>query len=108
MTAAAKRPAGGVALRLDLSRHCLQTELKRRHNRAVSEYFRAEPERQPRLAALIETLRRALEELDFSSLRARYPVLSGGSDVEVRLTAHGARWRIAMGDRVIEVAQKTD
>jgi hypothetical protein len=92
-----------MELRLDLSRHCIQTELKRRHERAVFDYFRAPPKAQARQAKLIETLRRALEGLDFPGLRAQYPVLGGGSDTEVRLSIHGHRWRIAMGERVVDV-----
>ena len=97
---------GGMEIHLNLSKHCIQTELKRRHNRAVSEYFRAPPEAQPRLEALIETLRLALDKLDFSQLRARFPVLSGGSDLDIRLSQTATRWRITMGDAVVEVTGK--
>jgi hypothetical protein len=95
-----------MQLRLDLSRHCIQTELKRCHDRAVCDYFRASPEAQAHQAKVIETLRRALEGLDFQGLRARYPVLGGGNDTEIRLSEHGHRWRIAMGERVVYVTPR--
>lgn len=70
---------------LDLSRHCIETAIKRRHNRSISDYFKAENDR-PRLESEIELLQAALTQYDFEALRSRYPALAGRSDAEVRLS----------------------
>lgn len=98
--------AQGVEIPLDLSRHCIQTELRRQHNRAVSQYFRAGPAERLRLEPLVEALGKALETLDFAQLRTRYPALSGGSDMEVRLSFTAAGWRIALGNTVVEFEER--
>jgi hypothetical protein len=52
-------------IRLDLSRHCIETEIKKQYNKAISTYFRAGLEEKRRLEPTIEVIRRALETLDF-------------------------------------------
>ena len=64
-------------MRLDLSKHCIQTEIKRLYNRCVSRYFKLKQD-DPQLAADIELLKAALEELDFPRLRSGYKELAGG------------------------------
>jgi len=72
---------------LDLSRHCIQTEIRRLYNRSVSRYFKLEKE-DPQLAADIELLKNALETLDFPRLRSAHGALAGGrGDREVELVA---------------------
>ncbi len=73
-------------MKLDLSRHCIETEIRRCYNRSVSRYFKLKKE-DPRLAAEIELLKVALETLDFPRLRSGYGELAGGR-----------------GDRVVELA----
>lgn len=74
-------------MKLDLSKHCIQTEIKRLYNRSVSRYFKLERE-DPQLAATIELLKAALEGLDFSRLRSDYSELAGGrGDCAVELVA---------------------
>jgi hypothetical protein len=77
-----------VEIRLDLSKHCVETEIRRRYNRALSDYFKSGADRQA-LEAKIELLQHALENLDFYFLRSRYPALAGGSDAEVDLCGEG-------------------
>ena len=77
--------AGGeVDVRLDLSRHCVETAVRRAYNRAISEYFKpggATAEREGR----IDLLESALSGLDLGGLRGRDPALAGGFDGEVVL-----------------------
>jgi hypothetical protein len=70
-------------IRLDLSRHCIETEIKKQYNKAVSAYFKGGMEEKRRLESTIEVMGRALEILNFSHLRTQYPPLAGGSDREV-------------------------
>ena len=65
-----------LKIRLDLSRHCIETEIKRLYNRKVAHYFKANRPKQA-LENQIETLKSALEHLDFPYLRSRYPILAG-------------------------------
>lgn len=70
---------------LDLSRHCIATEVKRLHNRCLSDYFKGRGEPAV-LEAQIALLGRALEELDLPALRGGHPLLAGGSPVTAALS----------------------
>ena len=88
-------------MKLDLSRHCIETEIRRLYNRSVSLYIRLKKE-DPVLAADIELLKAALEGLDFPGLRSGHGELAGkqGSRV-VELVANddgGAIVRVAGRD----------
>jgi len=77
-------------MKLDLSEHCIQTEIKRRYNRSISRYFKLEKE-DPQLEADIEVLKTALENLDFPHLRSAHAALAGGQgDPVVELAAGDA------------------
>ena len=88
---------------LDLSRHCIQTELKRIHNQSVSRYFKAGPEEKARLEVLIEAVRRALETADFGRLRADYPALAGGSHQKAVLGVAGGHLVVNIGEDEIKI-----
>lgn len=78
-------------MELDLSRHCIETEIRRRYNQALSQYFGPHANRS-RLEEQISLLKAALESFDFPGLRSRYPALAGGRpDLRIRLirTADG-------------------
>ncbi len=64
-------------MKLDLSRHCIETEIRRLYNRSVSLYFKLKKE-DPQLEAEIELLKTALERLDFPRLRSGHGELAGG------------------------------
>ena len=73
-----------MTLRLDLCTHCIETEIKRVYNRALSAYFKTDPDRE----ALEKTLRltkTALQRFDFQHLRHAYPELQGGVAADVSL-----------------------
>jgi len=74
---------------LDLSRHCIETEMKRQYNKNISAYFKRqgslnEPDKQA-LEAQIELLQQGLESFDFNRLRAQYPELRGEIQAGVAL-----------------------
>ena len=71
-------------IELDLSRHCIETEIKRAYNHAISTYFKTEKCRRP-IEETISLAQRALELLDFPRLRAEYPPLARGTRLRVVL-----------------------
>ena len=66
---------------LDLSVHCIETELKRDYHQAIRAYFKSGEQKKERLEATISVLQHLLETVDFPRLRASHPVLAGGADV---------------------------
>ncbi len=69
---------------LDLGRHCIATEVKRLHNRCISDCLKGRGETTV-LEARLSLLTRALDELDLPRLRGIYPALSGVDAVTVVL-----------------------
>jgi len=74
-----------VKLTLDLRRHCIETAIRRRYDRALGTYFKNETAR-PTLEKDIELLREALETLDFPALRGTHRPLAGQTDTLVTLS----------------------
>lgn len=69
-----------------MKQHCIETEIKKRYNNAISEYFKAGPrERKACLEESIDTFQSALETFNFGHLRNLYPDLRGNSDASVTL-----------------------
>jgi hypothetical protein len=83
-------------IQLNLSRHCIETEVKKQYNKAVSAYFKADAKEKQRLESTIEVMRRALETLNFSHLRTRYPPLAGGTDRHIVLSCQNENLTIAI------------
>jgi len=73
-----------VKIILDLSNHCIETELKKRYNQSISEYFRKKSSNK-NLERRIENLKTTLMTLDFGRLRKEFPALAGHHDDEVIL-----------------------
>jgi len=73
-----------MKITLDLSRHCIETEIRRRRNRAISDYFKTGGT-DARLESEIEMFDAALQELDFPALRNRHPALAGRENDRVDL-----------------------
>lgn len=63
---------------LDLSKHCIHTEIKRLYSRTIGTCFRKSVDPDG-VEDMIETLREALENLDFGTLRTKYRELAGGN-----------------------------
>jgi len=69
---------------LDLTKHCVETEIKRVYHRALTSYFKPGADT-AHLERIIALTQQALEHLDFAFLRAHYLPLAGHSDVSVVL-----------------------
>ncbi|MEJ2165894.1 MAG: hypothetical protein P8X90_10220 [Desulfobacterales bacterium] len=87
---------------LDLSRHCIETEIKRQYNKAVSAYFKADAKEKHRLESTIEVMRRALGTLDFADLRTQYPPLAGGTDRHIILSCENENLAIAIDGKKLK------
>ena len=74
-----------MKIQLDLSKHCIETELKRLHNQSISLYFKTKG-MDEELDKKVGHIGRALENLDFPSLRSRFPDLAGGSTKSILLS----------------------
>lgn len=74
-----------LEIRLDVSHHCIETELKRQYNRSLSDFFRLKG-KNDEVEKTITLLQHALEHFDFQTLRSRYPELSGQATAAVFLT----------------------
>jgi hypothetical protein len=93
--------------KLSLKQHCIETELKRRYNKAISDYFKAEFKGREDLKTHLETsidiFQSALDNFDFGHLRNRYPDLRGNSDAAVMIYRDGShRLRITINGEDIE------
>lgn len=73
-----------LPLELDLTRHCIETEVRRRHEGCIRDCFRRPAIRQ-RLERDMNLLQEALETFDFAALRAGHPALAGHTDHRVTL-----------------------
>ena len=73
-----------MKIKLNLSRHCIETETKRLYNQSVLKYFKADDK--DRIEKQIEILQHALQTLDFGKLRSTYPELAGHCDDHVELS----------------------
>ena len=85
-----------MEIRLDLSRHCIETEIKKQYNKAISAYFKGGKTEKHRLEPTVELTSRALETLNFSHLRTQYPPLAGGTDRNVTLSCENEDLMIAI------------
>ena len=73
-----------MKIKLNLSQHCIETEIKRLYNQSVLKYFKANDK--DRIEKQIEILQHALQTLDFGKLRSTYPELTGHCDDHVELS----------------------
>jgi hypothetical protein len=89
-----------ASIELNLSRHCIQTAVRRRYEKLLAAYFQPGAERSG-LEAQIGLLQKALETLDFGTLRSRWPELAGGPAVRVRLGLSAGRIVIFTKDAII-------
>ena len=80
-----------VNIELDLSKHCIQTEIKRHYNRALARYFKSGSDDKPRIEQHIALFSYLLEHFDFPQLRSRHAALAGGTDAEVILFVESDR-----------------
>lgn len=77
--------AGKMKIKLNLTRHCIETEIKRLYNQSVLKYFNADDK--DHIEKQIEILQHALQTLNFGTLRNSHPELTGHCDDQVELSA---------------------
>ena len=82
-------------MNLDLSRHCIETEIRRLYNRSVSRYIKLKKE-DPQLEADVELLKAALEGLDFPGLRSGHGELAGNRGNRVVELAAGDAGKVVI------------
>ena len=75
-----------MRFRLNLERHCIETETRKLYNARIRACLQ-DPGLTDVLEPEIQVLQQALETLDFSGLRARFPELQGGGRPNVCLNA---------------------
>lgn len=73
-----------MKIKLNLTKHCIETETKRLYNRFLSQYFKPNADKK-QLEGRIEILQNALERFDFARLRSAYPELAGNRRDDVAL-----------------------
>ncbi len=82
---------GDGIVKLDLSKHCIETEIRRLYNRRLSDYIKLK-RGDGQLETDIEMLKAALESLDFPKLRSGYRELAGhkgNSAIELAVKGDG-------------------
>ena len=71
-------------INLNLSRHCIETEVKRLYNKCITQYFKHDTDKK-QLEKHIKVLKELLENCNFAKLRSVYPELGGHCKAEVTL-----------------------
>lgn len=71
-------------IKLNLRKHCIETEIKKIYNRSVSQYFKFGTDK-AQLEKQIDLLKTILEKSDFNYLRSTFPELAGHNDADVTL-----------------------
>jgi hypothetical protein len=92
-------------IQLDLSAHCIETELKKRYNKSICDYFKAELEERRPMEPAIEMIRLALEAFDFAKLRARYPALAGCTSQKIILSCIDKNLAITIDGKTINALE---
>ena len=73
-----------MKIKLNLKKHCIETELKRLYNRNLSQYFKPGCN-QKQIEKIIDVIKTVLENSNISNLRSKYPELSGNSEANILL-----------------------
>jgi hypothetical protein len=74
-----------MKIKLNLKKHCVETELKRLYNQSLFQYFKP-GSNQKQIEKIIEVIKSVLENSNISKLRSKYPELSGNSEADIVLT----------------------
>ena len=74
-----------MKIKLNLKKHCVETELKRLYNRSLSQYFKP-GSNQKQIEKIIDVIKTVLENSNISNLRSKYPELSGNSEANIVIT----------------------
>jgi hypothetical protein len=68
---------------LDLSKHCIKTEIKKQYEKKLSLCLKNKADKETE--AMVEILKEILETKDLTGLRGQHKELSGKSDVKAEL-----------------------
>jgi len=90
----------GFHIQLDLSKHCIQTALKKTYNQALSTYFKNGCD-EKHIEQVIELTQYALEQFDFAKLRSKYKDLEGGTTHPVVLSKEGDTYTITFNNIMV-------
>ena len=90
-----------IHVRLNLSKHCIETAIRKAYNQALSAYFKPDSKKQY-LEEVIELTQHALERFDFAKLRSEYKGLAGHTQHDVFLFKNNENYTILSNNRVIE------
>ncbi len=74
-----------MKIKLNLKKHCVETELKRLYNRSLSQYFKS-GSNQEQIEKIIDVIKTVLKNSNLSNLRSTYPELAGKSEANIVLT----------------------
>ncbi len=90
-----------MKIKLDLNRHCIETEIKKLHDRAIYQYFKIDKEHgfktkqeKQTLENRIEFLEQALKIFDFGFLRSNFAALAGNNNDDVILSGENDQFVI--------------
>jgi len=72
-------------IQLDLSKHCIETEIKKLHDQSIFQYFKSNEIRE-NIEERLDILQMALEELNCGKLRSTYAELAGHNNDDIRLS----------------------
>lgn len=84
-----------MEFKLDLRRHCIETELKRCSHRLLSTCLK-DPAAAEAWAKTVESLEHVLRNADFARLRTDHPRLSGGHNAAAVLSERDSRWVVCL------------
>ena len=91
-----------VRIRLDLSRHCVETAIRKRYNRLLTRALKS-PGSIAALEQELELLKSALEGFDFGRLRSRFHELAGHRPDLIELeAAAGGSPRLRINGKPVE------
>ena len=86
---------------LHLAQHCIETEVKRLHNRLISQYFKLKKP-DAALEEKIEMLEKALKQFDFPMLRSTFSDLAGNNEQAVQLAVDSdGRYQIFSNNKLL-------
>jgi hypothetical protein len=92
-----------MKIRLDLSKHCIETAIRKQYHKTISRYFKT-PEQGQELLAELEVLVNAMESFNFPLLRRTYPELEGHGSHEIILESDGRNPPVIRlnGERILD------
>lgn len=91
---------------LDLSRHCILTEIRRQQERAVGRALKGRADEKTLEKA--EILKDILEKVDLKSLRGHHGALQGGTGEEVLLCWRGEESWLRFAGKDIPLVRRRD